>query len=1351
MTIWKALTWCSLLILLPACLLSPAEQPSSTRAISAQANKKIQADYGKLPLRFEANRGQMDPRAKFVSQGQGYSVWLTSGGMVLSLDPSAVTDSGTASTSNAAPAKTNAAVTPGAVSQPAKAKSKTILMLNLVGAAANPQVVGEDPLPTKVNYFIGNDPSKWLTNVPTYSRVRYKNIYPGIDLVYYGNNRQVEYDFEAAPGADTSKIQFDVKGADSIQTDAEGNLVLKKGTGTLQFKAPMVYQKSNGKRVPVTGGYAVQDSSHVGFKLAQHDSSKPVVIDPVLVYSGFLGGRSNDAIAALDVDSEGNVYVAGITSSSDFPLAAIGTLTPTQQRTFVGKMDVSGSSLLYADYISGTSGNDYAEDIKVDSTGAAYLSGYAYSSDFPVTQGAYQTTLGGSVDAFITKISPDGSSLVYSTYLGGSNEEYNSFLTIDSAGEVYIAGTTYSEDFPVTSGAYQTTVSESQFNYYGSYGYITKLSADGSSLVFSTYLAGNTVPNYTYCSYQCEPETNISGVVLDGDGNVLVAGNTDTVNFPTTSGAYQTTFNPSTSYGYATTGFISKFSSSGSLSYSTYFSSTSTSSYSYLNVTGLAVDNTGAAYITGETPGDGTLPVTTGTLCDYGTYGSSCGEIFAAKFDPTLATLDYSTYVPPNNTSPQKIAVDANGNAYVLGYAYGASDGTFPMVNTLEPFVSSENVFLAEIDPSASSVLFSTYLGADNSDEGEGLALDSKGAIYVAGQTSSTYFPVTQGAFQNTFGGSNDGFIVKIAPDSAPGVSITPNLLQYAVRTVGTTSSVKTTLLRNMGSAPLTINSRTTTGDFAETDDCGDAVDAGSSCTISVTFTPTAPGARYGSILFGDDAANSPHFINLVGNGSTPLVTLDNTSLTFDSLPVGNTSDAKTITLSNTGNATLNTSSIAATGAFAETNNCPAALAFGDSCQIQVTFTPSAGGVSNGTVVITDDAPDSPQTVTLTGSGYVTTATVSPGSVTFQNQTVATTSDAQTITVSNTGSNAMTVASVVTTGDFAQTNNCTTVATGGSCTVSVTFTPTVSGSRTGTLAINDNAQGNPHTVALSGTGIAGAASISPASLTFSTLNVGTASTAKTLTVTNTGNGSLTLSGIQTTGDFSETNDCGGSVAPSASCSVQVTFTPTASGARTGTISFTDSAGDSPQTVQVSGTGIDFSMSSMQGNANVQAGGTATFQFTVSSAGGDFTSAVDLSCSGVPAFATCTVNPTSVTPGSNSATVTVTINTATTTAVLKSPHSSPRPLFAGWWMASQGLGVFGIMLVGGNRRRMKRSWYVVLGIVLLAAILLAGCGGSSKPTTPTSTTNNTPSGTYTVLVIGKAGSVQHFTSLTLTVQ
>ena len=1494
--------------------------------------RRAQATYGKLPLTFEANRGQADPQVKFVAHGSGYSVFLTSGQMVLALRSSV------SSNGDKSPAA-NAAGTAG-----------TVLRLNLVGANPSPAVAGENLQPGKVNYFIGKDPKKWQTNVPIYKQVHYTAVYPGIDLVYYGNQGRVEHDFVVAPGADPRQIQMEIQGADRLSLAANGDLILHKGNDEVRLEAPIVYQEFRGMQVPVTGHYKLLSPTRVSFALGPYDKTMPLVIDPVLVYGTFLGGLANDAGAGIAVDSAGSAYVVGSTASTNFPVASEAGPPPSGENAFVAKLDVSGSSLVYADYIGGSS-DDYAQAMVLDGSNQVFLTGYTYSYDFP-TVNPYQATNAGWQSAFVTEVSADGSALVYSTYLGGSSSTQGNAIAVDGSGDIYVGGYTYAQDFP-TANAAESTVPLNQNSGYGNYGFLTVFAPDGSSLVYSTYYGGGTTVLTNCYQGQCypSPTSTVSGVAVDSAGNAYVAGVTNTYDFPVTTGAYQTTNSTSNDQ---QVGFIGKFSPTGSLLYSTYFDASALNSY-YANLNAIAVDATGV-YVTGFDYAHA-APVTSPNVCDPSqTY---CSSGFLTKLDPTLTNLIYSTYlVADTDAEAEYLVLDSSGDAYVA--CESGSGDVSQLVNPIESYTNQWDVLVEEVDPTGSIQLFGTFLGGYGNDFPGGIALDSSGAIYITGNTDSTDYPVTAAALQNTLGGNTDAFVTKIGTAAAPAVALSPSLIQFSIRPVGSVSQPNTSLLRNMGSAPLTISNLTLSGDFSETDTCSSGVAAASTCTFTVTFTPTQPGPRFGSIMIEDNAAGSPHFINLVGNGSTAVADLNPTSLAFPSLQINQTSSAQTATLTNNGNATLVISNIATTGDYAETDNCPASLGIGSSCTFSITFTPTSGGARNGTLSITDNAPGSPQSVSLTGSGYVTTATVVPSSLNFSTQAVGTTSSSQPVVVTDTGANPITISAVTASGDFTETDDCVTAkfkaaakpAVSGSCTINVTFTPTAAGSRSGTLTINDNAQGNPHTVALSGTGLAataqlsasslaftaqavgstssqqtitvtnsgngalivtsvqatgdfaqtnncttvaanggtcavqvtftptasgartgtltiadsaanspqlvslsgtglagvaslsassltftglavgatssaqtltvtnsgngaltftavqaigdfaqnnncatvavsgtcsiqvtftptasgsrtgslvltdsaanspqvvllsgtglaGGASLSTSSLTFSGLAVGTTSSAQTVTVTNSGNTTLTVTSVQTSGDFGQTNNCT-TVAASGTCSIQVTFTPTASGTRSGTLALTDSAANSPQLVSLTGSGIDFSMPASGGTATIAAGATATYHLSINPVGGSFSSAINLACAGLPAFSTCTLNPTSVTPGASAASVTVSVKTTGTTAQLSTPIA-PGGIVLAWLALMPAFGLCGLCLAGTRRERKRVSLLLLLIVLLGLTMLLPACGTSTGGTPPVQKGNSTPSGTYTVLVIGTSGSVQHFSSLTLTVQ
>jgi hypothetical protein len=908
---------------------------------------KAAAAYGKLPMTFERNQGQTSAKAQFVARGQGYSAYLTAGGMVLSLRLSRV-----------------AAETSGAVPVAHAQSPNTPLQFNLLGAAQNASVVGENQQPGRVNYFFGKDPKRWHTNVPTYGRVRYKEIYPGIDLIYHGNRQQLEYDFEVSGGGNPNLIQFEIKGTDNIYLDSDGTLAVKVNGGELRFLTPVVYQTANGQRTPIGGRYIMKDSAHIGFAIDQYDSSKPLVIDPVLTYSTYLGGSGTEYATGLAVDSGDSVYVGGYTDAADFTLSTLGSPAAGVDHVFVAKLDPTGSTLVYADYLGGENA-DEGLAIALDSTNNVYIAGTTQSTQFP-TVNPYQATIPGANSAFLSKISPDGSTLVYSTYLGGSADEVVAGVGVDSTGSSIVTGYTTSTNFPVAN-AYQATASANAGGIFGNYGFLTKFSSDGMSLVYSTYLGGaSNVILSCVNQVPCWPQPNsyITGMALDSADNAYVTGNTNTYDFPVTSGAYLSTdANPMD----GGVGFVSKFSNAGSLQYSTYFYE---SSGSFTELDAIAVDGAGSAYITGMALSDGTFPLTSTTICDPAVYGQGCNYAFVTKFDPTGSSLAYSTFLGPNNyAQPVALRLDADNDAYVVATTWSNS---FSLVNPIETYTNTDDSYeaiLVELNPTATSELSATYLDGSLDSYAGGLALDSGGNAFILGMTDSTDFPTTQSSFQGVYGGGGlDVFVMKVGANSAPAVSISPESLQFATQEVGSSSQPQLALLRNMGSSALSISSISTIGDFAESDNCGTSVFAAGSCTLSVIFTPTASGSRSGSVVIQDDAAGSPHTVSLSGGGSGPDVIFSLSSLSFSTVQTGS-SAAQSLRLANNGNVTLSINTIQVTGDFAQTNNCSTSVPANSSCTINVTFTPTLPGARNGTLTINDNAPGNPQTLNLTGVG----------------------------------------------------------------------------------------------------------------------------------------------------------------------------------------------------------------------------------------------------------------------------------------------------------------------------------------------------------------------------------------------
>jgi Beta-propeller repeat len=534
----------SLSVLLTVAAQAQAQPPDSARIVEG---------YGKLPLAFEANQGQSDPKVKFLSRGAGYSLFLTSDAAVLTLQPPVPSPLGAGEARNRHPQS-----------------ARAVLRMKLVNANPNTTVSGLDELPGKSNYFIGNDPKKWHANVQQFSRVHYENVYPGVDLLYYGHQRELEYDFVLQPGANPQAIRLGIEGVRKLRL-VRGNLVLTSAVGDVHLRSPHIYQEANGMRQEVRGRYVITSKDEVGFEVAAYDHRRELVIDPVLAYATYLGGSGEDFGSGIAVDSVGHAYVTGTTESIDFP-----TANPHQPiygggccDAFVTKFNADGSALVYSTYLGGRD-FDSGRGIAVDSVGNAYVTGQTTSTDFP-TANALQPTRNGGSDAFVAKINASGSALVYSTYLGGSDGEGGSGIAVDSAGHAYVTGDTLSSDFP-TKNAIQPTYAGNQDVF------VAKINAAGSALVFSTYLGGN--------SY----EQGI-GIAVDSADNTYLTGITESTDFPTAN-AIQPTYGGD--FGDA---FVTEINAAGSaLVYSTYLGGNDDDAG-----VGVAVDSAGNTYVTGFT------------------------------------------------------------------------------------------------------------------------------------------------------------------------------------------------------------------------------------------------------------------------------------------------------------------------------------------------------------------------------------------------------------------------------------------------------------------------------------------------------------------------------------------------------------------------------------------------------------------------------------------------------------------------------------------------------------------------------------------------------------------------------
>ncbi len=676
-----------------------------------------------IPLYFEVNQGQTDPVVKYLTRGNGYIFYFTPQEIIMCLQNGGKGE-----------------------------RTCSALKMQFVGANATSIIKGIDEQESKSHYFQGNDPQKWHSNISHYAKVSYRNLYPGIDVVFYGNQRQLEYDILVAPGQNPESARLHIDGAQNLFVDNSGNLHIQVSNfQEMQMHKPTIYQVIEGEKIFIEGQFNLLANNEIGFKCGKYDPNQLLVIDPVLIYSSFLGGSIGDQGNGIAVDNDGNAYVVGETSSANFPITAgaFQTTIGGFSDATITKVNATGTALIYSTYLGGSS-NDSGRGIAVDSSGNAYVTGFTVSTDFPITVGAFQTTfVGVSFDAFVTKLDPTGSALVYSTYLGGSGFDAGQQIKIDASGNAYVTGQTQSTDFPTTSGAFQSTllgVSDA---------FVTKLNPTGTALVYSTYLGGND-------------QDGGQSIALDSNNNAYVTGFTSSTNFPTTGGAFQTTLAG------ITDAFVTKLNSTGTaLVYSTYLGGGDSDT-----ANSITLDSNSNAYIVGSTASSD-FPVTVGAFQTIKLSPDGSTDAFVTKFNSDGTSLIYSTYLGGTgfNNTAASVSVDSNNNAYIVGTT-NSSD--FP--TTANAFQSSlaggfnNDAFITKLNSAGTDLIYSTYFGGTNFDSGLASALDSSQVIYMTGATASSNFPVTAGAFQSTIRGSTDSFVVKFAVNLPPIVTaLSPN------------------------------------------------------------------------------------------------------------------------------------------------------------------------------------------------------------------------------------------------------------------------------------------------------------------------------------------------------------------------------------------------------------------------------------------------------------------------------------------------------------------------------------------------------------------------------------------------
>jgi len=925
-----------------------AEAGASRHGVIATPRTRVQARF-QLPVFFDRNVGQTDRSVLYIAHGLGYSLFLTRTGATIVL-PS-----------------------PGPAHRNSRSPESNSFTLSFKDANPRTEVEGVEELPGKSNYFSGSDPKSWRTQASQYRRVRYRQLYPGIDLIFYSQNGRMEYDLVAGPGADLGVVHLQATGAKARLT-AQGDATLQLGSSSFDLKKPRVYQGDTDRR-EIPASYSLQ-GDELSFSLAQYDHNRSIVIDPALVFSTYLNSNCAqityrnifacvDSITDIAADASGS-YITGTTSANSFP-ATSGAPAPVygngSYSTFVLKLDSAGKNILYAAYLADSS----ASSIAVDALGSVFISGLAQTpSQFPLTNGVFSGTMPTTPYSytvpFATKLSATGA-ILQSTLLQqptpGANilqspQQINPVrIAVDSQGALYLTGTASSAGtpsiwmpLPVTSGAFQTTPGTL---------FALKLTPTFSGFAYGTYIdgtggsGGDTIGPGAGIS--------VSGIAVDSNGDAFLSG-TAQATFPTTTGSYK----PSTTD--ASDAFVMELNPSGSaLVYSTFFPGSSN---------GLAIDSNGQAVIVGS---GSNPPITSNAFCSVPAPPPAAFTGFVAKLNTAGSGLIYSTALCGPLSEADAVAIDSSGAAYVTGS--NSFPATFQpvLLQPIQAYFSSigstpvPSQVALELDTTG-NLVWSTFLGASQSNgSASRIAIDPSGSAYVL--YASNLFPTTSdtvGLRHQGISQTGADFFLKIVPRLGAPVGLAfPDSVTFPSQNVNTSSTAVDVLVGNFGDAPMS-PTVSISGDFSETDTCSMAVAPGQKCDVNVVFTPTATGSRTGSLSLTLGGSVGSETILLSGTGTAPAVSISPASLSFGIQPVGTTSAGQGVTVTNTGTGPLTISSVQTTNEFNATNTCGATIPPQGSCAVQVTFTPTATGSQSGTLTISDNAPNSPQQVALAGN-----------------------------------------------------------------------------------------------------------------------------------------------------------------------------------------------------------------------------------------------------------------------------------------------------------------------------------------------------------------------------------------------
>lgn len=896
------------------------------------SHSRLLAAYGKVPLAFEANQGQTDSRVKFLARGTGYTMFLTGGEAALEFRQT-VGEKQKAEGPDAARRQVMKTGRLALGTSHSREEVASVVRMKLIGASPAAQATALDELPGKTNYFIGNDPKKWRTDVPNYAKVEYQSVYPGIDLVYYGNHQQLEYDFIVAPGAQPSKIKLAISAVANaeatavaagssrspailkdahpapLRIEADGDLVVQVAGSEIRFHKPVVYQDVAGSagnsptqnRKYLDGSYVLTANDQVRFHVGAYDKTKSLIIDPLLTYSSLIGGSYIDDGLAITVDASGNAYLTGVSNSPNFPIVnqipgACNGNCPNGGNgvVYLTKINAAGSALVFSSFIGGSGGGAGSDDggygIAIDSSGNVYLAGVASSPDFPRVNQIPAACNGSCNDgyhtaAFVAKINAAGNALVYCSLLGGSGGSGGSDgdgaygIGVDRSGNAYVAGFTSSPDFPLVFqifGACNGTCGTGTgFGFEDDYDtFVTKVNATGTALVYSTYVGGSH-------------EDLAWGIAVDSSGNAYLAGDTQSTDFPRVN-QIPGACNGGCGNGTVYVAYLAKINAAGTaITYSSLIGGTGGSFGDQARA--IAVDSSDSAILTGVTsspdfPIVNQIPGACNGSC--GNYsGQNQSDVYVLKVNPAGSALAYSTLLGGSGYEVgYSIAVDTSGNAYLTGETNSSID--FPRVNPVPGACPGAGygcgIFVTEVNAAGSALVYSSYLGGsagDFFDIGLGIAADSSGAAYVTGWAGSSDFPrVNQipGACNGSCNQLYDPavFAVKISGSGGPAVSLSPTSLNFGPQGMQVPNTPQVVTLTNTGSAGLLISSIAITGtdqsSFSQWNDCPispNPLAPGDHCAITVVFSPQQAGTLNAAVTVTDNAPGSPENVPLTGIG----------------------------------------------------------------------------------------------------------------------------------------------------------------------------------------------------------------------------------------------------------------------------------------------------------------------------------------------------------------------------------------------------------------------------------------------------------------------------------------------------